>query len=149
MVLQLCLGYTKGNRDLAEDLGQETFIHIWKALPTFRNESSHKTWIYRITVNTCLLYIRSNKNKPGIADTDIQLSVLRADDTPPDEYAELYEAIGKLPELDRIIIMLVLEGLDNGEISNIMGIGAINIRVKIHRIRKKMKQLLTQSLING
>ena len=60
MVLQMSLGYMKGDSELARDMAQEVFINIWNALAKFKGESSYKTWIYRITVNTCLLYIRSN-----------------------------------------------------------------------------------------
>ncbi|MEO1654863.1 MAG: sigma factor, partial [Bacteroidota bacterium] len=51
MVQQMCQGFMKGDLDLAQDLGQETFINIWKALDAFKGSSSPKTWIYRITVN--------------------------------------------------------------------------------------------------
>lgn len=63
MVLHLCRGFMKGDRDLAHDLAQDVFINVWNALPGYRAEASYKTWIYRITVNTCLLQIRKDKNK--------------------------------------------------------------------------------------
>src|ERR671912_409687 len=62
MVLQMCLGFMKGDEDLAKDLSQQVFINTWQALGKFRNASSYKTWIYRITVNTCLNYIRDKKD---------------------------------------------------------------------------------------
>ena len=52
------------NRDLAEDLFQETFIKVWKQLPNFRNESSLGTWIFRIASNTCLRQIQKEKKMP-------------------------------------------------------------------------------------
>src|SRR5436309_12088425 len=67
MVLQLCLGYMKGDIDLANDISQEVFMNVWIALPGFKAASSIKTWIYRITVNTCLLYIRNVKKKKIIS----------------------------------------------------------------------------------
>ena len=63
MVLQMCMGFMKGDKDLAADLSQDVFINVWNSLPNFRSESSHKTWIYRIAVNTCLSHIRKSKNK--------------------------------------------------------------------------------------
>ena len=57
-------------------------------------------------------------------------------------FATLYQAIGKLNEVDRLIIMLVLDELSYDEIAEIMGINPTNLRVKIHRIKKKLKELL-------
>ena len=58
MVQQMCLGFVKGDYDKATDLSQEVFIKVWTHLETFKGESSYKTWVYRITVNTCLQLIR-------------------------------------------------------------------------------------------
>ncbi len=59
-LLKLCLGYT-GDKALAEDLLQETFIAVWNNLQKFRGDASMNTWIYRIAVNTCLSYLRKNR----------------------------------------------------------------------------------------
>jgi RNA polymerase sigma-70 factor (ECF subfamily) len=142
MVMQMCLGYMKGDAELAKDMAQDVFINIWKALDGFKQQSSYKTWIYRITVNTCLLHIRKNKNTQREDITDSLRHL-------PDESGEqkesqhnaLYRAIGELPELDRLIIMLMLEELEYDEIATITGISAVNLRVKIHRIKKKIREL--------
>ena len=55
-IFRLCMGYTN-DHNLAEDMTQETFITVWQMLPTFRNESSIGTWIYRIATNNCLRQI--------------------------------------------------------------------------------------------
>ncbi len=60
MVLQMCLGFVKGDKDTANDLSQEIFISVWNNLDKFRGASSYKTWIYRITVNTCLQYVKKD-----------------------------------------------------------------------------------------
>jgi RNA polymerase sigma factor (sigma-70 family) len=150
MVLQMSLGYMKGDLQLAKDIAQEVFINVWKALPKFRSESTYKTWIYRITVNTCLLYIRDNKKKQT-AELDERVHQSMPDDGARDQHghAELYLAIGELASLDRLIIMLVLEEVEYDEIAKITGINSINLRVKIHRIKKKMKELLKTEFTNG
>ncbi|MEP7080703.1 MAG: RNA polymerase sigma factor [Ginsengibacter sp.] len=142
MVFQMCLGYMKGDHDLAEDLSQEVFINIWSALNSFRQASSYKTWIYRITVNTCLKYIRDKKD--SYQDSIDENSVLVADETDhsQDRQQLLYKAIGQLKEVERLIIMLVLDELEYGEISKIIGINEGNLRVRIHRIKKEIKKIL-------
>jgi RNA polymerase sigma factor (sigma-70 family) len=145
MVLQMCLGYMKGDRELAKDIAQEVFINIWNALESFKAESTPKTWIYRVTVNTCLLYIRTNSKKQTTPlDTDNNISASDTNGGEEEQHIALYKAIGELPKLERLIIMLVLEGIEYEDIEKITGISSINLRVKIHRIKKKMRQLLKQ-----
>lgn len=143
MVLQMCLGFMQGDRDLASDLSQDVFINIWNSIHTYRGDASHKTWIYRITVNTCLQYIRKEKNKKRIPVNDIDNQPDHPD-TPiaETEYNDLYQAIGQLNEVDRLIIMMVLDELEYEEISKVVGINEGNLRVKIHRIKQKLKKIL-------
>lgn len=143
MVNQMCLGFVKGDYDVASDLSQEVFIIIWKKLDTFRETSSHKTWIYRITVNKCLEFIRKEKNKKTIpiSTFEHELKVVNLNEEMTDDN-ELYIAIGQLKELDRLIIMMMLEGQDYEDISEVIGINPINTRVKIHRIKKRLKKIL-------
>ncbi|HEX8331330.1 MAG TPA: RNA polymerase sigma factor [Segetibacter sp.] len=145
MVLQMCLGYMKGDRELAKDIAQEVFINVWNALHSFKGASTPKTWIYRITVNTCLLYIRSNNRKQSTPiDADNHTNALETAGHEEEQHLALYKAIGELPRLERLIIMLVLDGVEYVEIEKITGISSINLRVKIHRIKNGMRELLKQ-----
>ncbi len=140
MVNQMCMGFMKGDVDLANDLTQESFINAWRSLDKFKGASSYKTWIYRITVNTCLKYIRDNRQKNQVdIDTQPQLPV---EEDRSDTNQELYLAIGQLGELDRLIIMMVLDELEYEEIAKVIGINEGNLRVKIHRIKKQLKKIL-------
>ncbi|WP_405205732.1 RNA polymerase sigma factor [Aquimarina sp. LLG6339-5] len=143
MVLQMCLGYMKGDESLAYDLTQEVFINIWNALDKFKGKSSHKTWVYRITVNSCLQHIRKEKNKKQVP-IDAVAHMIEDDNQEANtgENKSLYTAIGKLEEIDRLLIMMVLEGQDYDSISEIIGIKPTNVRVKIHRIKKRLKKIL-------
>ncbi len=143
MVLQVCLGFMKGDTDIAKDLSQEVFINAWKALKKFKGDSSYKTWIYRITVNTCLKYIRDKKDKNQISinQEHIQLSN-ESDQQIESNHHSLYKAIGQLAEVDRLIMMMLLDELEYEEISKVIGISEGNLRVKIHRIKKNLKKIL-------
>src|ERR1039457_5193712 len=143
MVLHICMGFMKGDIDLAKDLSQEIFINTWRALKKFNSASNHKTWIYRITVNTCLKYIRDKKDKYQIpidnnhtylTDESIQSSYTT--------HQSLYQAIGQLREVDRLIMMMILDELEYEEISKIIGISEGNLRVKISRIKKNLKKII-------
>lgn len=143
MVLQVSLGFVKGDMDLAKDLSQDVFINTWNALDKFKGASSYKTWIYRITVNTCLKYIRDRKDKNHVRIE--HLDVHTADETGNDLDAQnhiLYQAIGQLSEVNRLIIIMVLDELEYDDIANIIGITPANLRVKIHRIKKQLRKIL-------
>lgn len=140
-IYHLCYGYT-GDEDAANDLMQETFLKVWQNLEKFRNHALISTWIYRIAVNTCLTYLRSEKRQakdeltPLIADT--QKEELNEKN---EHVALLYKCISKLEETERIIITMVLDELPYPEIAAISGITEGNLRVKIHRIKQKLTDL--------
>jgi RNA polymerase sigma factor (sigma-70 family) len=143
MVLHVCKGFTKGDTDTAKDLVQDVFINTWKALDKFKGESSYKTWIYRITVNTCLKFIRDRK---GLQELSIDRDNFdTADKTQENEQSigTLYKAIGMLADIDRLIIIMVLDELDYDEIATVMGLSNVNLRVKIHRIKQQLAKILT------
>lgn len=144
MVLQVCVGFMQGDRLLAQDLMQEVFINAWSALPKFKGEASTKTWIYRITVNTCLSYLRKQNSKRQIKVQSLPEQVAQeiADNPTPRDYNQLYHAIGQLEETDRLIIMMVLDEMEYPDISQVMGISEGNLRVKIHRIKQRLKNIM-------
>lgn len=139
-VLRLCLGYTNGDQMLSNDLAQDIFIKVWEHLGTFRNESSISTWIYRITVNTCLMSLRKKKT----IEISNHLNTLgSSDDTSLEEnksqqLQQLYSCINKLNANGKSIILLELEGLPQKEIAEIMGLSHEAVRVRIHRIKEKL-----------
>ncbi len=142
MVLQMCLGFVKGDHDQANDLQQEVFINTWNALSKFKGKSGYKTWIYRITVNTCLKYIRDSKSKAQVALTESDQQTILKDDETDSLHQSLYKAIGQLNEVDRLIIMMVLDELTYDDMAEVIGISAGNLRVKIHRIKASLKKIL-------
>jgi RNA polymerase sigma-70 factor, ECF subfamily len=140
-VLRLCMGYVN-DPHWAKDLAQETFITVWQQLPTFRNESSIGTWVFRIASNHCLRQIEQERKMPRSAmPVDIEDISLPTTDN---AMAFLYKSISELPETDRIIISLELEDIKQAEIANIVGISEANIRVRIHRIKEKLTQKFEQ-----
>lgn len=139
MVFNICIGFLKGDTEQAKDLSQEVFINAWNALAGFRKEASYKTWLYRITVNSCLQYLRKEKTKLK-QDIDTIKNSLEA--LPKADYQPLYNAIGQLSEIDRLVIMMVLDEVDYEEIAQVFGLSSVNLRVKIHRIKSRLKKIL-------
>jgi RNA polymerase sigma-70 factor (ECF subfamily) len=142
MVMQIALGYMKGDAVIAADLTQEVFINIWNALAKFRGASSYKTWIYRITVNTCLLYLRSaSKRKILYPGTEVALDLSESPDHSADQHKTLYRAIGALEEFDRLIVMMMLDEMSYEDMAQITGLKEGNIRVKLHRLKTKIREI--------
>lgn len=140
-IFRLC--YTSlNNKDEVDDLFQEVMINVWRSLESFRNESKISTWIYRITVNTALLFNKRFKTKlnrfanlePNELDEyhHYEDSFQKNLD---EELKSLHNAIAKLNKQDRLIIGLFLEDMSYEEISEIVGISTNYVGVKINRIK--------------
>ena len=143
MVMQMCLGFSQGDTAKASDLTQEVFVKVWTHLDSFKGLSSYKTWIYRITVNTCLQLIKKEKKKSTVPIEVVQHRLTTETKTDLTEArARLYRAIGQLNKIDRLVIMMVLEGQEYEDIAEVLGIQPTNLRVKIHRIKKRLKNIL-------
>ena len=137
-VIRLCLGYVNGNEDPAKDLAQEVFIKVWQNLQNFRNNAKIGTWIYRITVNTCLQELRRKKVK------QLTLDIAAGETINPDEkenrFMEMYRCINTLSPENKTIILLELENVPQSEIALITGISHQAVRTRIHRIKEQLSK---------
>jgi RNA polymerase sigma-70 factor (ECF subfamily) len=121
-----------------DDLFQEIIIQVWHSIPTFRQQSSTTTWIYRIALNTAIKW--ANKERKYTQSTEtldqlppiLQESVIQIDE----RLTWLYEEIYKLDEIDRSLTLLFLDGFSYKEMATILGITESNVGVKINRIKK-------------
>ncbi len=133
------------NREDAEDITQEIFIKVFKSLNSFKEESEFSTWLYRIAYNTTLSEIR--KRKIVFSSFDDEFSILK--DEKVNENIEdlaveerifyLEQALKTLPAEDALLItMFYLDDQSIEEISRISSLSQANVKVKLHRIRKKL-----------
>lgn len=140
-IFHLCYAYT-GDKDIACDLLQDTFLKVWEHLESFKNESNIGTWIYRIAVNTCLSFIKSGKRLTTEKLNDELLeSISDTENTIEQKVSVLYQCISALQESDRLIITMVLDEVAYPEIAEISGITEGNLRVRIHRIKQQLTDL--------
>ena len=120
------------NKTFAEDVTEEIFLKAWKAIKTCRGrEDTFVSWLYRIARNHLIDEIRKLKRRPSI-DTDVIEVFLPSDDRSEGylEQQELMSYIDKLPENQRQVILLkFIEGLNNEEISQVMGKSQGAIRI--------------------
>ncbi len=129
--------FTEDDRD---DLFQEIAIQTWHSIPNFRNESAESTWIYRVALNTAMRWVRKEKRHHDGRQSVDKIEYLLEENTQniDDRLAWLYHEIGKLPEIDRSLTLLMLDGYSYKEMAEMTGISDTNIGVKIHRIKKHL-----------
>lgn len=130
---------------LVDELVQESFMGLWRAIPQFRGEASAKTFVARITHNVCISHVRKAvKAKSGPLDDELTDTAPR-----PDELAEasfrrrkLFEAVRTLPLQGRQIVSLHLEGFSNREIGEALGLSEGNIATRLSRARGQLKEMI-------
>lgn len=137
-IFRLCLGYFRHDTALAEDALQETFIKAWIYREQFREEASWKTWIYRITVNTCLLQLKKEKREAKKAEELVKQPSSEYDPQKERQIQRMYACIDQLSPQNRMLILMVLEGISYATIEDTLGLSSENLRVKIHRIKKQL-----------
>ena len=130
----------RATREDQEDLFQEITLQVWRSIPGFRHESAVVTWIYRIALNTAITWISREKKYRNANDTTDNLpDVLLQHNIQADERLDwLYKTIHQLNEIDRSIILLLLDGFSYKEMATILGISETNVGVKINRIKKQL-----------
>ena len=142
VIFKVC--YIYAEKDDIEDYYQEVLIQIWRSLPKFRGESKVTTWIYRISLNTCISHVRKNIkgniNKVPLLDVNLWENDIEK----KQQVDEMYSLINKLNKLEKAIILLWLEDRDYEDIATIVGITKANVAVKINRIKEKLRKLSNQ-----
>jgi len=135
------------NRDEKEDYKQELIIQLWKAFPSFNNQSKFSTWMYRVCLNAAIDILRKEKAQPNFVKFDANtFGAIPAPNNEINENQEkLYNAINKLSSIDKAIVTLYLDEFSYKEIGEILGISESNTGVKINRI----KSLILKSIENG
>jgi len=130
-----------------EDLFQEIVVQLWKGYPKFRGDEKFSTWLYRVALNTAIAGLRKKEKNIAYVDPSVLPTALQNlnDNNPEQEQLQqLYEAIRKLGEIDRAVVMLYLEDKSYEEMEEVLGISQNNLRVKMNRIKEKLRKLTNQ-----
>lgn len=153
MVYSLALKLLKNTED-AEEMAQDTFIKAFQKLDMYEGKSKFSTWLYSITYNACISELRkrhiqfSSLEEQRFSDQDeMKMNSYLSETKKEDQEKYLNLALSKLPEDDQVLVTLYYyENQSMDEISMITGLTVSNIKVKIHRARKKMYELLHELL---
>ena len=129
------------DRDEVADLFQEILINLWKGSGTFRGESGLVTWIWKVSLNTCIAHDRSQRRKPRTEPLSLDIDLYEDQDESSKQAELLRGRIAKLGPFDRAIVLLWLENLSYDEIGQIVGISAKNVSVRLVRIKEQLKKM--------
>lgn len=140
LITKVCYYYSS-NLEEFKDLRQEVLINIWKGWETFRNESKLSTWIYRISLNTCISYQRKENKKLNNHHVGVEALLNFPSEEEADllsKYKIMHSLIQKLPFADRAIILLWLDEKSYEEIADLIGINRNTLAVRLKRIKEKL-----------
>jgi len=155
MVFNLALQYVQNIED-AEEITQDVFLKVFDHLNYFKNKSSLKTWIYRISINQSLDFIRAKNSKKR----NFLSSIFSLDDTTfkfepvsfnhpgieleqKEEYHKIFQAINQLSDNQKtVIILLKIEGKSQAETAEIMNLNIKALESLYQRAKNKLESLL-------
>jgi len=150
LVYSICLRMTQ-NVPESEDLTQEVFIHLFRAIGSFRGESAFTTWLHRLTVNHVLMHFRKRRVRSELTTADGELPIQMVAGTGDPKRMRvvdsilLAEVIKQLPPGYReAIILHDVEGLEHCEIAKMKGRSIGTSKSQLHKGRTMLRALITQ-----
>lgn len=139
-IYTVCYMFSK-DADEVNDLFQEILINLWKGLQSFGGDKFLSTWVWRVSLNTCINWSKKQKRALEKVPLDVNINLFEDMDEDSMQIRQLYDRINRLGYIDRSIILMWLENLSYDEIGSILGITANNVSVKLVRIREKLKSM--------
>ena len=152
MVYTICFRMLSREED-AEEAAQDVFVKAYRSIQSFQEKSKFSTWLYRIAYNQCISVIRKKVKMIDLVDGLPEEKLNEGDINGLDSISAeerskyLQMAIETLPETDGVVVTLFYyDELSLDEIGEITGLTNGNIRIKLHRSRKKMYQVISENL---
>lgn len=147
LISRIAMSY-EADPALREDLTQQIFLAVWQALPSFRQDSSLKTFIAKIAQNRAISYVAKQVRQPPVAEVTERVE---SDQPTPEENAigasqrrALLEATRRLPMPQRQVIILLLEGFDYADIGDMLNIAPNALALRLSRAKAALKSMLEQ-----
>ena len=126
-----------------EDLVQEIVYQLWRAFPSYRRESAPLTWVYRIAINTAITGVRRRTRQPPHVPLEGAVGLASPPTSASDPRMELlYQAIRRLGDVDRALVMCYLDDLSYREIADVLGLSETAVGARLSRTRTKLQELV-------
>lgn len=140
LVASICLSFARSKEEF-EDLRQDAFLNIWRGLDCFRADSSVSTWVYRITLNTCISSQRKNRGGERQAEALNEFYRELFDETSREDierYEQMYRLIEQLPPLDKSALLMWLDDKSYDEIAEVMGLSRNAVASRLKRAKDRL-----------
>lgn len=138
-IYTVCYMFSK-DADEVGNLFQEVLINMWQGFSKFEGRSDIRTWIYRVSLNTCISQDRKRRKMKSVP-LDMDINLFEDKDEDSRQVHMLYDRISRLEPFDRAVILLWLESMPYDEIGAVVGISAKNVSVRLARIRERLKNM--------
>ena len=127
-----------------QDLFQEIILQLWTSLDSFKGNSKLSSWMYRVALNTAIVFYKKEKRKlDNISPVKIEPIALDVYDTEKDlQLVHFYKAVKELNKIEKALIFQFIEGLSGKEIAENLGISEVNVRVKTNRTKIKLQEII-------
>lgn len=132
------------NLEDQQDLFQEIILQLWTSLDSFKGNSKLSSWMYRVALNTAIVFFKKEKRKlDNISPVKIEPIALDVYDTEKDlQLIHFYKAVKELNKIEKALIFQFIEGLSGKEIAENLGISEVNVRVKTNRTKIKLQEII-------
>ncbi|KUY19988.1 RNA polymerase subunit sigma-70 [Elizabethkingia miricola] len=142
MIFKISKMYLENQED-REDLFQEIILQLWKSYQAFEGKSQFSTWLYRVSLNTAITFLKRDKKRTDKNELHENIDMEDEQNTDKELQTEfLYKAVQELNPIEKALIFLFLEGQNHKQISENMGITEVNARVKLNRTKEKLQQII-------
>lgn len=142
-IYTVCYFYAR-DKEEAEDYFQEVLINLWRGLDGFSGKSSLRTWIWRVSLNTCSNMERKRRRSPRTVPLSMDMDLYSDADARSEQIRMLYDRISRLGIFDRAIILLWLDGMSYREMADIVGISLPAVTTRLYRIKEQLKSMSNQ-----
>lgn len=145
LIIKISAAYCK-DREIRKDLAQEIILHLWQAFPNYNPKYALSTWIYRISLNVSIAYVRKRKSRKKHYEAySREIDPIHWPDYGVDErLLQLHQMIKNLNPAEKALIVLYLEGCNHSEIGDVMGISVSNVSTRINRIKNNLKDKINK-----
>jgi RNA polymerase sigma factor (sigma-70 family) len=129
-----------------EDLVQEIILQLWNSFNSFKEQSQFSTWMYRVAVNTAILYYKKENKRADtqVLSSEYDIKDEGVDDTKNKQLEIFYKAVQELNSIEKALIFYFMEGKSHKEIGDNLGISEVNARVRLNRTKEKIQAIIKQ-----
>jgi RNA polymerase sigma-70 factor (ECF subfamily) len=127
-----------------QDLFQEIILQLWKSVASFKGNSQFSSWMYRVALNTAIVFFKKEKRKPDqYASIKTEPVAFEDYDNEKDQQlVHFYKAVKELNKIEKALILQYIEGFSGKEIAENLGLSEVNVRVKTNRTKIKLQKII-------